>query len=555
MRDDARVREAELLRDIAETINGTYDMHRLLDAVLDKLLELTGLSAGWVFLIEPRKTGELRCAADAGLPPALARDGKRPMREGSCWCVDRFRDGRLQRAANILNCKRIEDATLLRRGDTGGLTHHATIPLRSGNALFGLLNVGAPGKTAFSEEELSLLQSVALQIGTAAHRIRLYGMERKRAAMFERLAEAASALRAVDRPEPERIATTIVRIAGETFGWSNVALWMRESQGLFLYASYDGGEARSPACGAPSRASALLDDVLETLETRRLPAPVDPGLLPSSAPVRSGAAAALVLQGRPIGALVAGSSGAEAFDDVDAEVLAALSAHVALTYESARLQEQGKALARWEERNRIARDLHDSVSQMLFSLQLHAKGLESALSQAPEDGARLAAAEIGRLSREALAEMRGMIRQLRPAGLEEGLLTGLARYGASIGVTVATDAGALRQLPERVEIALWRIGQEALNNVSKHAGVDRAWIALAFEPGAVVMTVSDRGAGIASIDPDGGGFGLTTMRERAESAGGAATIVGRPGGGTDVVVRLPLPAAAAPPGKRGGAKT
>jgi len=135
-----------------------------------------------------------------------------------------------------------------------------------------------------------------------------------------------------------------------------------------------------------------------------------------------------------------------------------------------------------------------------------------------------------------------MIRQLRPSGLEEGLLTGLARYGASIGVTVATDAGALRQLPERVEIALWRIGQEALNNVRKHAGVDRATIALAFEPGAVVMTVSDRGAGFASGEADGTGFGLTTMRERAESAGGAATVDSRPGGGTDVRVRLPLTA-------------
>ncbi len=549
MRDDARVREAELLREIAETINGTYDMHQLLDAVLDKVLELTGLKAGWVFLIEPRKTGELRCAGDAGLPPALARDGKRPMREGTCWCVDRYRDGRLQRAANILNCKRIEDATALRRGDTGGLTHHATIPLRSGDDLFGILNVGAPGKTSFSEEELSLLQSVALQIGTAAHRIRLYGMERKRAAMFERLGTAASALRAIDRPEPERIATRIVRIAGETFGWSNVSLWMRESQGLYLHASFEGGEARAASCGSPVRSCALLDDVLESLQTKRLPAPVDPGLLPSGAPVRTGAAAPLLLEGRPIGALVAGTSSDAPFDDVDAEVLAALSAHAALTYENARLQEQGKALARWEERNRIARDLHDSVSQMLFSLQLHAKGLEDALAVS-EGGAKRAAAEIGRLSREALAEMRGMIRQLRPAGLEEGLLTGLTRYGASIGVAVDCDAGALRRLPERVEIALWRIGQEALNNVSKHAGVDRATIALAFEPGAVVMTVSDDGAGFADDDASGAGFGMTTMRERAESAGGTASIVGRPGIGTDVRVRLPLPAA-----ERGGAAT
>jgi len=553
MRDDARVREAELLRDIAETINGTYDMNQLLDTVLGKLLELTGLATGWVFLIEPCSTGTLRCAGDVGLPPALAREDKRPMQEGACWCVDRFRDGRLRRAANILNCKRIEDAIHFKRGDTGGLTHHASIPLRSGDVLFGILNVGSPGKTSFSEEELSLLQSVALQIGTAAHRIRLYGQERKRAALFERLGAAARELRAVVAPEPERIAATIVRIAGETFGWSNAALWMRESQGLFLHASYDDGAVKVPSCGAPGRSCSLLDDVLETLETKPLAAPVDPGLLPSSAPIRAGAAVPLLLQGRPIGALVAGSKTEAAFDAVDAEVLEALSAHAALTYENARLQEQAKTLARWEERNRIARDLHDSVSQMLFSLQLHARGLEAALAASPP-GVRRAATEIGRLSREALAEMRGMIRQLRPAGLEEGLLTGLTRYGASIGLTVACDAGALQRMPERVELALWRIGQEALNNVSKHAGVDRASIALAFESDAVVMTVSDRGAGFAD-DANGLGFGMTTMRERAESAGGAATIESRPGYGTDVRVRLPLPAdpeASAQEEERGG---
>ncbi|HZG55058.1 GAF domain-containing sensor histidine kinase [Paenibacillus sp.] len=555
MRKHDRVREAELLKDIAETINGTYDMGRLLEVVLEKLLKLTGLAAGWVFLIEPRTTGELRCAADAGLPPALARDGKRPMTEGSCWCVDRYRDGRLQRAANILNCKRIEEATLLRRGDTNGLTHHATIPLRSGDALFGILNVGAPGKTAFTEEELSLLQSVALQIGTAAHRIRLYGQERKRALLFERLGAAARELRASDAPE--RIASDIVRACGETLGWSNAALWMRESQGLYLHAVYNAGTASAKSCDAPKKSCLMLDDVLETQRPRMFDGSIEPELLPSLAPIRGGAAVPLLLQGRPIGVLVAGSSTAEPFDEIDAEVLEALSAHAALTYENARLQEQAKSLARWEERNRIARDLHDSVSQMLFSLQLHARGLETALGAAgtPPDGARRAAEEIGRLSREALTEMRGMIRQLRPAGLEEGLLTGLAKYGAAIGLTVDCDAGALSTpMPERVELALWRIGQEALNNARKHAGVERAAVALSIEPDAVIMTVTDRGVGFAP-GAGGFGFGLTTMRERAESVGGAVTVDGRPGAGTTVRVRLPLPCDGAASKEEGGEKS
>ena len=538
MKEHARVNEAELLREIAEQINGTYDMNHMLAVVLDKLLELTGLTTGWVFLIDPKRRNEQHCAAAAQLPQALSRDCGRPMREGSCWCVDRFHDGRLQRAVNILNCKRIEDAVELKTGDTAGLTHHATIPLRAGDDLFGILNVGAPGKTAFTEDELALLQSVALQIGTAAHRIRLYAQERKRAELFVRLGEAARALRASNAPE--RIAADIVRVAGETLGWPHAALWMKELQGIQLHATYDRGRLHVPVGRPPVQACGAVDELLRTQQTFRFEAREGKALLATDGDP-SGAAVPILLQGRPIGILAAGA--AAGFDAVDAEALEALSAHAALTYENARLQEQGKAIARWEERNRIARDLHDSVSQMLFSLQLHARGLESAMRDAP-DGVRRAAAEIGRLSREALTEMRGMIRQLRPAGLEEGLLTGLIRYGASIGLAVACDAGELRRMPERVELALWRIGQEALNNVRKHDGVGRARIALAFEPGAVSMTVSDNGCGIAAAEggaAGGFGFGMTTMRERAETVGGTVTVDSRPGYGTDVRVRLPLP--------------
>ncbi|PZD97608.1 histidine kinase [Paenibacillus sambharensis] len=537
MQEDVKLHEAELLREIAETINGTYDMMQMLDLVLAKLLELTGLQTGWVFLLRNQATMAFSCAADACLPPALTINDKEPLREGDCWCIDRFKDGRLKRAVNILNCKRIEDAILLKRGDTGNLTHHATIPLRSGDKLFGILNVASPGKTAFSEEELALLQSVSYQIGTAAHRIQLFSQERKRGALFEKLGTASRELRAIT--EPERIAAEIVRIAGTTFGWSNAALWMRENQGLFLHASYEEGKVTIPATGSPKHSCELLDTVLKQQEPLILKEPVEPQLLPSSKPVRSAAVVPLLLQGKPIGALAAGHAGDEPFDAADTEVLAALSAHAALTYDSARLQEQGRALARWEERNRIARDLHDSVSQMLFSLQLHARGLENVLQESPE-GTRQAVREVGRLSREALAEMRAMIRQLRPPGLEEGLLTGLSRYGTSIGLQITCSASSqLIHLPESTEMTLWRIGQEALNNVSKHAGVHRASISLVYNSGGIVMTVSDDGAGLEA-GTGGPGFGLSIMRERAEAAGGTVTWISSPREGTSVLVRLPL---------------
>jgi two-component system, NarL family, sensor kinase len=550
---DTHLNELQLLKEIAETINRAYDMEPMLQDVLEKLLELTGLKAGWVFLFEPGG-GHYRCAADCGLPPALAANGKAPMEEGECWCTERFRDGRLNRAVNILGCKRLEDAVELKRGDTEGITHHATIPLRSGSDLFGILNVASPGKTAFSNEELALLQSVAYQIGTAAHRIRLYGKERKRADLYESL--GAAARRLSSRLEFQSTAEEIVQCIGEHFRWAAVALHIQEKHGLYLKGMYSkedtaagahkgnkpvrlSGPLRSALTGPAERAE--LAELAELAEPRTVTLKFPNPLFPSAGELTSGAAAPLIVQGKPIGLLSVGCGKESPFDEVDAQVLEALAAQVSLTYENLRLHEQSKELARLEERNRIARDLHDSVSQMLFSLQLHARAVESMLAAAP-DAVKNGIGEVGRLSRDALTEMRGMIRQLRPPGLEEGLLTGLSKYGERIGLKVGFAAGELRQLPESVETALWRIGQEALNNVRKHSGCESATITLAHCGEDVCMTVSDRGGGMAeeTRGASSSGYGMATMRERAEAAGGTLAVESVPGKGTDVSVRIPV---------------
>jgi hypothetical protein len=481
---------------------------------------------------------EFECVAETGLPPALQIDDQLPLREGRCWCLDRFWDGRLRNAVNILSCKRLEDAAVCRRGDTEGICRHASIPLRAGEELLGVLNVASPGKTHFNAEELALLQSISLQIGTAAHRIRLYRMERKRANMLAKLGEVTRGLSLL--PEAAMLEEEVVSRAGEGLCWPLVALFVKEQNALVRRVLYADGKVMRKPVRIKHAQLGPLDAAVCRQATALLASGMGvdrllPGLL-------SGAAVPLLLQGQPFGVLAAGSRSSGQFDAVDVEVLEALAAHVALTFDSLRLHETNRELARFEERNRIARDLHDSVSQTLFSLSLHAKGLEQALPDA-QGSMTVAAREVQRLSQSALGEMRAMIRQLRPTGLEEGLLTGLRTYGEQIGVRVSYSSEELRQLPDRIENALWRIGQEALNNIMKHAGIAEAEIALAFSEWNVTMKVSDRGAGMKRVQTagaDGGGFGMTTMRERAEALGGTVTIRSRAGRGTDVTVRIPL---------------
>ncbi|MET3293012.1 UNVERIFIED_CONTAM: GAF domain-containing protein [Brevibacillus sp. OAP136] len=195
MTEGKRVDELAALKEIAVTLNITNDTNHMLDAVLRKLLEVTGLTTGWIFLMEnePGYT----CVVDHRLPPALSWGDKEPMCTGSCWCVDKYWGGRLHNAVNIINCKRIENAIEYKWGDTEGIYHHATVPLKAGEKWFGLLNVAAPGKEHFSDEELALLTAVAYQIGTALARTKLFHAEQKRAELYAKLGDASKAIGAV----------------------------------------------------------------------------------------------------------------------------------------------------------------------------------------------------------------------------------------------------------------------------------------------------------------------------------------------------------------------
>jgi signal transduction histidine kinase len=208
-----------------------------------------------------------------------------------------------------------------------------------------------------------------------------------------------------------------------------------------------------------------------------------------------------------------------------------------------------------EERQRIARDLHDSVSQSLFSMTLHARTAQRALGQAAQDGDGPVARElghVGELSRTALAEMRALIFELRPGGLaEEGVVSALAKHAGAVsareGVAIEVT-GPSERLPisRDCEEHLYRLGQEALANASKHAQATRITVALTNDGSSVGLQVTDDGRGFDPAATYTGHLGLTTMRSRAGEIGAQLLIDSAPGRGTAVRVELPLLDRAAP---------
>ncbi|GAB1157487.1 GAF domain-containing sensor histidine kinase [Paenibacillus illinoisensis] len=552
MPQDSGMQEMYTLKTIAETLNTSNDLSPMLDTVVGKLLELTGLTTGWVFLI--REGGEYSCVSDYNLPPALLHQDKEPMRCGTCWCVNRFRDGRLDNAVNIINCKRLEDATEHQWGDTRDITHHATVPLRSGEKMIGLLNVAAPGKEHFSEGELALLQAVAYQIGSAMERMRLYRGEQRRADQYARLGEFSRALglELNECSNADDMARTVVKLLGQHYEWPFVALIAQKNGALSIQKAHASTLEDSLLVNEiPPETDRLLQrviqshraDILSAAEMVELSQVC--GTMPPDSVMSSGLAAAIPLSPPGETAVLVAQLGSE-MDSLlsDREVIDALAEHITASWESLRLVEKRRELTRLEERNRLARDLHDSVNQILFSLSLTAKGAESMLSGTAElHPAAEAMRDIRSLSQEALKEMRALIMQLRPAGLESGLLSALQEYGTNQGLQVVVNRTGMRSLPRNIEEGLWRIGQEALNNVRKHAEVTAADITLQLGDTEAVFIIKDRGKGGAKRKQPlpARSLGLSIMKERAQSLGGKLDLISSSRTGTSVTVVIPLP--------------
>jgi signal transduction histidine kinase len=230
----------------------------------------------------------------------------------------------------------------------------------------------------------------------------------------------------------------------------------------------------------------------------------------------------------------------QTFADEEIKLAMAFGDQAALALENAALRAQTEQAAVVAERSRLARDLHDSVTQTLFSAGLIAEVLPRIWERDPAQ-ARVQLGELRQLTRGALAEMRTLLLELRPATLTEASLGDLLRQlGEAITgrarVPVAVIVDGHRQLPPDVQIALYRIAQEALNNVAKHAGPCQATVHLACGPAGVQLHIADDGR---SFDPDrvsAEHLGLGIMRERADAVGAILTVTAQPGQGTQIDV-------------------
>ncbi len=428
-------------------------------------------------------------------------------------------------------------------------------PLRSGGQVIGALNVCAPHPHAFTYEDVDLLEAIAAQVGGPITSARLYAEAQSLAAQVQRRADQLAVLNAIARTASASLDQD-VRLPEVTeqlrrgFGYHQVDLFLLDEEtGELTLAAAAGPPPTVPLGYRQHQNLGLLGRAARTGKIVRADdAPTDPDFLALAerSATRAELLVPIVASGRTLGVINVEAPTPAAFSDEDEHLLETVADMLAGALENARLYRKAQSAAVLEERNRLARELHDSVTQQLFSMTLTSQAARAQLERNPQR----VAAQLERLqetSTAALAEMRALIFQLRPPALrDQGLVAALQQHaqllarreGIVIGLSVVGD----ERLARGIEQPLYRIVQEALNNVFKHANAKNVQITLEFGTEQIRVRVSDDGQGFdidATPSGDGRHLGMLSMRERAAEIGGTMELRSAVGSGTEVIVSVP----------------
>jgi signal transduction histidine kinase len=400
----------------------------------------------------------------------------------------------------------------------------------------------------FTEADIKLAQGMANAVGLAIKNAQLYERTRQQVAELEGLQRIMTAL--LQKLTLSEVLEIVCREARQLTGATGCALFSLQDEAWLQLVS-SGGSLKPPADCMPLEGTLAGRAVLqgEPLLIN------DAEALTRTSHPMLGLESLLVIPLRREESIVGVldvTNKPDGFTQGDVRLLSLFADGAAIAIESTQLQQQAEQLAVVEERQRLARELHDSVTQALYSVTLYAEATRMAMSAGKQDVAVENLRELHRMAREAMIDMRTLIFELHPPALEEeGLVAALqarlaaveARAGLQTNICVEEAAAVVAkgQLPLSVEEELFWIAVEALNNVVKHADAKQVKVFYRIDTGNVCLEIKDDGVG---FDPSearqSGGMGLRGMEERAQRIQGKLAITSTPGQGTRVSVETEI---------------
>jgi nitrate/nitrite-specific signal transduction histidine kinase len=551
-----RTRELAALNAIAAVVSQSLDLDEILDGALDTTLQVMDIKVGGLYLLD-EAAGVLNIATQRGLSPEFVA-GVNRLQIGEGF------SGRVVQSGQPLVVNDVSADHRLTRMVVReeGLRSLAIVPIDSKGKVLGTLFAMSHGHRDFADQDVQLLSSIGHQIGIAVDSAHLFRAEQRRAEQFRVISEVGRHMTSI--LDVDALLEEIVALIRDTFGYYLVDIALIEDDDLLVRAGA-GDRFGEPGFQPPllkTSGKGIMAWVARTGKPLLAPdVKQEPRYLslPDSLQTQSEVAVPLKTKTATIGVLDVQSDRPNAFDESDLAVLQSLANQAAVAIENAQLYEQAQQLAVMQERQRLARELHDAVTQTLFSASLIAEALPE-LWESDQDEGRELLGELRQLSRGALAEMRTLLLELRPASLIEARLEDLLRQlGEAVtgrtGAPVQVSIEGQHELPPDVHVTLYRIAQEALNNVVKHSRACSVRVDLYRD---LIPADGSRGSAVASqplgscyaelqVRDDGCGFdptsipsdrlGLGIIRERAEAIGAKLRIVSQPGHGTQISVK------------------
>lgn len=571
-----RTRELATLNEISTLVSRSLDLNEILSNALDRTMETMGFSFGGAYRLEgdledewlsPEETASLepehlylnplvyRGSSEQGAYPT----GRVPV-SGSGFEAAVNGEHPFVRLVAESTGDRVMEAFRQE-----GIKQVISVPLMVKGRLVGAFRLGSTTPRIFSNEELDLLAGIGRQVGVAVENARLHEAERERYDEAERRREVAEGLREIlsvlnSKQSLKETLDFIVEQACRLLVCDAVSIYRLKADGepLIIQSSsglnpqFIQGTEMPAGIGPAGRAVETQRPVgLSHLQIRFMD--VDPAWSDISETEQALLSATfehfpallavpVVVREQTYGAMCIYYREAREFHAEEVELLEAFAHQAALSIETARLYDEVQQTATLEERSRLARELHDSVTQSLYSVTLLAEAAARLLASGETSTASEHLRDLRDTAQEALREMRLLIFELRPVALEKNTLadalrTRLESVEGRSGIKTEITIYGSENLSYQVKTELYQIAQEALNNILKHADASKVHIHLHFQETETCLEVSDDGIG---FDPQesasSGGLGLSGMTERVRRIGGRLVLESGPGKGTQVRV-------------------
>jgi signal transduction histidine kinase len=534
-----RTRELAILNAISASVNESLDLYKTLDRILDETLALLDLEVGEIRLLD-EESNELVIRTDRGLSAEYVHQANRQK------VADKLPERSVSTDEPVIEEDLLANSQhQLARQE--GLRAMAIFPLRAKEKLLGTLCLATRrGPRAFTRNERDLLQAISDQAAVAIENASLYDETSRRIDEIETLFAVGQAI--TSRLERNAVLQLIADEARRLTAARGAFVFLCENDSLCLAVlSGEGFSGISPGF-LMSIADTLTGFAVQSGQPVRVgDARQDPRAnaeLVDRLGVQSLLVVPLISGPESIGSISVINKETDVFGSDEERVLTSLASVAVIAIENAGLYEQAHQLAAAEERNRLARELHDSATQSLYGVTMFAEAAARLLKSGQIEQAADHMREVRVTANEALQEMRLLIFELRPPILEEqGLVAALQTRLESVegrsGLQIEFEAEGVGDLPPEVEEPLYRIAQEALNNALKHAQANKVSVCLTQTQQNVILEIADNGVG---FDPNTtrtqGGLGLGGMEERAALLGGRLSVDSQLGKGTRVRIEV-----------------